>query len=44
MVEISTKTKNIDKLLELILLQSELLDLKCDFNSNSSGVVLEFKN
>ena len=44
MVEISTKTKkNIDKLLELILLQSELLDLKCDFNSNSSGVVLESK-
>ncbi len=44
MVEISTKTKkNIDKLLELILLQSELLDLKCDFNSNSNGVVLESK-
>jgi len=44
MVEVSTKTKkNIDKLLELILLQSELLDLKCDFNSNSNGVVLESK-
>ena len=44
MVEISTKTKkNIDKLLELILLQAELLDLKCDFNSSSSGVVLESK-
>ena len=44
MVEISTKTKkNIDKLLELILLQSELLDLKCDYNSNSNGVVLESK-
>ncbi|MFL2896012.1 MAG: translation initiation factor IF-2, partial [Candidatus Pelagibacter sp.] len=44
MVEISTKTKkNIDKLLELILLQAELLDLKCDFNSNSNGVVLESK-
>ena len=45
MVEISTKTKkNIDKLLELILLQAELLDLKCDFNSNSNGVVLRVKN
>ncbi|MDA9744412.1 translation initiation factor IF-2 [Candidatus Pelagibacter sp.] len=44
MVEISTKTKkNIDKLLELILLQAELLDLKCDFNNNSNGVVLESK-
>ncbi len=44
MVEISTKTKkNIDKLLELILLQAELLDLKCDFNSNANGVVLESK-
>ena len=44
MVEVSTKTKkNIDKLLELILLQAELLDLKCDFNSNSNGVVLESK-
>ena len=44
MVEISTKTKkNIDKLLELILLQAELLNLKCDFNSNSNGVVLESK-
>ena len=44
MVEISTKTKkNIDKLLELILLQAELLDLKCNFNSNSNGVVLESK-
>ena len=40
MVEISTKTKkNIDKLLELILLQAELLDLKCNFNSNSNGIV-----
>ena len=44
MVEISTKTKkNIDKLLELILLQAELLDLKCDFNGNSNGIVLESK-
>ncbi len=44
MVEISTKSKkNIDKLLELILLQAELLDLKCNFNSNSNGVVLESK-
>ena len=44
MVEISAKTKNnIDKLLELILLQAEILDLKSDFNSNSNGVVLESK-
>ena len=44
MVEISTKTKkNIEKLLELILLQAELLDLKCNFNSNSNGIVLESK-
>ena len=44
MVEISTKSKkNIDKLLELILLQAELLDLKCNFNSNSNGIVLESK-
>ena len=44
MVEISAKTKNnIDKLLELILLQAEILDLKSDFNSNSTGVVLESK-
>ena len=44
MIEISTKTKkNIDKLLELILLQAELLDLKCDFSCNANGVVLESK-
>tara|TARA_B100001027_G_scaffold213465_1_gene184216 strand:+ start:2836 stop:5007 length:2172 start_codon:yes stop_codon:yes gene_type:complete len=44
MIEISTKTKqNIDKLLELILLQAELLDLKSDFSNNSNGVVLESK-
>ena len=42
-MKFQAKKKNIDKLLELILLQAELLDLKCDFNSNSNGVVLESK-
>ena len=44
MVEISTKTKkNLDKLIESILLQAELLDLKTDYETKSSGVVLESK-
>jgi len=44
MVEISTKTKkNLDKLIESILLQAELLDLKTDFESKANGVVLESK-
>ena len=44
MVEISTKTKNnIDKLIESILLQAELLDLKTDFETNAKGIVLESK-
>ena len=44
MVEISTKTKkNLDKLIESILLQAELLDLKTDFDTKASGVVLESK-
>ena len=44
MVEISTKTKkNLDKLVESIILQAELLDLKTDFESKSTGVVLESK-
>ena len=44
MVEISTKTKNnIDKLVESILLQAELLDLKTDFETNAKGIVLESK-
>ena len=44
MVEISTKTKkNLDKLVESILLQSEILDLKTDFDSKATGVVLESK-
>ncbi len=44
MVEISTKTKkNLDKLVESILLQSELLDLKTDFETKANGVVLESK-
>jgi len=44
MVEISTKTKkNLDKLVESIILQAEILDLKTDFDSKASGVVLESK-
>ncbi len=44
MVEISTKTKkNLDKLLESIQLQSELLDLKTDFDTKASGSVIESK-
>ena len=44
MVEISTKTKkNLDKLIESILLQAELLDLKTDFDTKANGVVLESK-
>ena len=44
MVEISTKKNtNIDKLIESVLLQSELLDLKSDFELKANGVVLESK-
>ncbi len=44
MVEISTKTKkNLDKLLESIQLQSELLDLKSDFDIKATGAVIESK-
>ena len=44
MVEISTKTKlNLEKLLEAISLQAEILDLKTDFESKATGIVLESK-
>ena len=44
MVEISTKTKqNLDKLLESIILQAELLDLKTDFETQAKGIVIESK-
>ena len=44
MVEISAKTKfNLDKLVEAIILQAEILDLKTDFQSKATGVVLESK-
>ena len=44
MVEISTKTKqNLDKLVESVLLQAELLDLKTDFETGAKGIVLESK-
>ncbi len=44
MVEISTKTKkNLDKLIESITLQAEILDLKTDYDSKATGVVLESK-
>ncbi len=44
MVEISTVTKkNLEKLVESIILQAELLDLKTDFETNAKGIVLESK-
>ena len=43
-VEISTKSNmNLDKLLESIQLQAELLDLKTDFETNAKGIVMESK-
>ena len=44
MVEISAKKKlNLDKLIEAIILQAEILDLKTDYDSKATGVVLESK-
>ena len=44
MVEISAKTKmNLDKLIESIILQAEILDLKTDYDSKATGIVLESK-
>ncbi len=44
MVEISAKTKlNLDKLVEAIILQAEILDLKTDYESKATGIVLESK-
>ena len=44
MVEISAKTKlNLDKLVEAIILQAEILDLKTDFETKATGIVLESK-
>jgi len=44
MVEISTKTKqNLEKLVESVVLQAELLDLKTDFETDAKGIVLESK-
>ena len=44
MVEVSTKTKkNLDKLIESVLLQGELLDLKTDYDLKANAVVLESK-
>ena len=44
MIEISTKTKkNLDKLIESIVLQAEILDLKTNFESKATGIVLESK-
>jgi translation initiation factor IF-2 len=43
-VEVSAlKKENLNKLKESIMLQSELLDLKADFKSSASGVVIESK-
>ncbi len=44
MVEISTKTnQNLEKLVESIILQAEILDLKTDFDTDAKGIVLESK-
>ena len=44
MIEISAKTKlNLDKLVEAIILQAEILDLKTDYESKATGIVLESK-
>ncbi len=44
MVEISAKTKlNLDRLVESIILQAEILDLKTDYESKATGIVLESK-
>ena len=44
MVEISAKKKmNLDKLIEAIILQAEILDLKTDFDSKATAIVLESK-
>ena len=44
MVEISATTKlNLDKLVEAVILQAEILDLKTDFESKATGIVLESK-
>ena len=44
MVEISAKKKmNLDKLIEAIILQTEILDLKTDFDSKATAIVLESK-
>ena len=43
-VEISAKNKkNLDKLVESIVLQAEILDLKTDYESKATGIVLESK-
>lgn len=44
MVPISAKNNvNLDKLLEMVLLQAEVLDLKANPNRNATGVVIEAK-
>ncbi len=44
MVEISAKTKlNLDKLVEAIILQAEILDLKTDFDCKATAIVMESK-
>ena len=44
MVDISTKTKkNLERLIDSVLLQAEILDLKTDFTTNAKAIVLESK-
>jgi translation initiation factor IF-2 len=42
--EVSAMTKkNLDKLKENIILQTDLLDLKADYDANATGVILEYE-
>lgn len=44
MVEISAKNKiNIDKILDIVLLQAEIMELKANYDANGVGVVIEAK-
>ena len=39
----SFSKKNLDKLIEAVLLQAEMLDLKTNFEKSAKGIVLESK-
>ena len=41
--KVNLKISKVDKLIESIILQAEILDLKTNFESKATGVVLESK-